>query len=182
MQFTLKIARWIDRLSEGLGWLTLGFTLVMVFVGAFNAISRYLGRYIGINLSSNLYIEAQWYLFSLVFLLGAPYVLRKGAHVRVDIVYNRLSRRGKAWVDLFGSLLLLLPMCITIFLYSYPSVLNSWAVLERSSDPSGLPRYPLKTVILAATGLLALQGISEIIKQIAILRNLPLEPIAERRS
>ena len=182
MQFMLKVARWIDRLSEGLGWMTLGFTLIMVFVGTFNAVARYLGRYIGVNLSSNLYIEVQWYLCSLVFLLGAPYVLKKGTHVRVDIVYSRLTSRGKAWVDLFGSLLLLLPMCITIFLYSYPSVLNSWKVLESSSDPSGLPRYPLKTFILVSASLIALQGISEIIKQIAILRNLPLNPTLERRS
>lgn len=182
MQLILKIARWIDRLSEGLGWITLGFTLVMVFVGAFNAISRYLGRYIGVNLSSNLYIEVQWYLFSLVFLLGAPYVLKKGTHVRVDIFYSRLSTRGKAWVDLFGSLLLLAPMCVTIFVYSFPSVLNSWKVLESSSDPSGLPRYPLKTFILVAAGLIALQGVSEMIKQIAILRHLPLNSTSQRRS
>lgn len=169
MQFLLKISRWIDRLSTAMGWLTVGLTLVMVAVGAYNAITRYLGRFIGINLSSNLYIEVQWYLFSLIFLLGACYVLQRGAHVRVDILYSRLSTRGKAWVDLLGSLLLLLPICLVVFVYSLPTVISSWQILEQSSDPNGLARYPLKTMILVAFALLALQGISEAIKQIAIL-------------
>lgn len=171
MQVLLRIARWIDRLSEWLGWLTFGLTLVMVAVGAYNAITRYLGRFIGVNLSSNLYIEVQWYLFSLIFLLGAAYVLKRNAHVRVDILYDRLSIKGKAWIDLFGSSLLLLPMCGLVLVSSYPAVINSWQVLEMSSDPSGLPRYPLKTMILVAFTLLALQGISEVIKNIAILTN-----------
>lgn len=169
MPFLLKLSRWIDRLSEGLGWITLGITLVMVAVGAYNAISRYLGQFIGINLSSNLYIEVQWYLFSLVFLLGAAYVLKRGEHVRVDVLYGRLSRRRKAWVDFFGSLLLLLPLCGVIVFYSFPSVLNSWKIKETSSDPGGLARYPLKAMLLVAFTLLALQGISEAIKQFAII-------------
>lgn len=169
MQFLLNVAKWIDRLNEGLGWITFGLTLIMVAMGAYNAITRYLGRFIGINLSSNLYIEVQWYLFSLIFLLGAAYVLKHNGHVRVDLLYNRLSRRGKAWIDLLGALLLLVPMCVLVFFYSVPAVVNSWQVLEMSSDPSGLPRYPLKTMILVAFFLLGLQGISESIKQIAIL-------------
>ncbi|MGF1538004.1 MAG: TRAP transporter small permease subunit [Elainellaceae cyanobacterium] len=173
MSFLLKLSRWIDRLSEGLGWLTLGLTLVMVAVGAYNAISRYLGRFIGINLSSNLYIEVQWYLFSLIFLLGAAYVLKRGEHVRVDILYSRLSRRGKAIIDLLGALLLLLPLCATIVIYSLPSVINSWQIKEGSSDPGGLARYPLKAMLVVAFVFLALQGISELIKQIAILTGSP---------
>lgn len=169
MQVLLKIARWIDRLSEWVGWFTFGLMLIMVAIGAYNAITRYLGRFIGVNLSSNLYIEVQWYLFSLIFLLGAAYVLKHDAHVRVDILYTYLSRKGKAWVNLLGGILLLLPLCVLIFIASFPAVINSWEVLEMSSDPSGLPRYPLKTMILVAFGLLALQGISEIIKQIAVL-------------
>lgn len=170
MQFLLKAARWIDQLNEWLGRLTFALMLVMFVLGAYNAITRYLGRFIGQNLSSNLYIEAQWYLFSLIFLLGAAYVLKQNAHVRVDIIYSRLSRRGKAWVDLFGALLLLLPMCVVVLIYSFPAVINSWQVLEQSSDPNGLPRYPLKTFILVAFFLIALQGIAEAIKQVAILR------------
>lgn len=171
MAFLLKLSRWIDRLSEAVGWLTFGMTLVMVVVGGYNAIVRYLGQFIGRNLSSNVYIEIQWYLFSLIFLLGACYVLKQGSHVRVDIVYGRLSAKGRAWVDLLGGALLLLPMCLTFLYYSFPIVISSWRTLEQSSDASGLPRYPIKTAILIAFVLLALQGISEIIKQLAILTN-----------
>ena len=96
MSVLLSIAVWIDRINDWIGKLTFFLTLVMVVVGAYNAVTRYLGRYIGVNLSSNLYIEVQWYLFSLVFLLGAAYVLKQGEHVRVDILYARLSRKGKA--------------------------------------------------------------------------------------
>ena len=169
MRQLLAIARWIDRLSDGAGWITLGLTLMMVAIGAYNAIARYLGRYIGVNLSSNRYLEVQWYLFSLIFLLGMAYVLKRNGHVRVDIFYGRLSAQGQAWINLVGSLLLLLPFCGVVIVYSFPAVVNSWQVLEGSSDPSGLPRYPIKTVILIAFGLLALQGIAEAIKQGAIV-------------
>ncbi|MGJ3244866.1 MAG: TRAP transporter small permease subunit [Elainellaceae cyanobacterium] len=170
MQFLLKAARVIDQISEWLGRLTFGLMLIMFALGAYNAITRYLGQYIGRNLSSNIYIESQWYLFSLIFLLGAAYVLKYDAHVRVDIFYTRLSARGKAWVNLLGALFLLIPICIVVIFYSLPAVVNSWNVLEQSSDPSGLPRYPLKTVIPVAFFLLGLQGVSEAIKQVAVLR------------
>ena len=169
MQFLLKLSRWIDRISEAMGWLTIGLTLVMVVVGVYNAVTRYLGQFIGVNLSSNLYIEVQWYLFSLIFLLGACYVLSRNEHVRVDILYSRFSRKGKAWIDLIGGAFLLLPLCLVILTYSLPSVINSWKILEQSSDASGLPRYPIKSAIILAFMFLALQGISEIIKQVAIL-------------
>ena len=80
-------------------------TLLMVMVGAFNAVARYLGKWIGVHLSSNAYIEAQWYLFSLIFLLGAAHTLQRDQHVRVDVLYGRLSDTGKAWIDLLGGLL-----------------------------------------------------------------------------
>ena len=180
MQFLLRVSYWIDRISRGLGWITLGLTLVMTVVGAYNAIARYLGQYIGANLSSNRYIEVQWYLFSLIFLLGAAYVLQKGAHVRVDIFYSRLSQKQKAWVDLFGAVLMLLPFCAIVIFYSIPTVINSWSVLEQSSDPSGLPRYPIKTMIPVTFAWLGIQGISEAIKQVAILRGLsPLNTTGE---
>lgn len=176
VRFLLKLSRWIDAFSEILGWITLGLTLIMVAVGAYNAITRYLGQFIGVNLSSNLYIEVQWYLFSLIFLLGAAYVLKHDNHVRVDIVYNQLSPKGKAWIDLLGGLFLLLPMCALVVYFSYPAVLNSWQVLEMSSDPSGLPRYPLKTMIVVAFICLGLQAVSQIVKQIAILTDVDSLP------
>ena len=166
----MKLARSIDRLSAGVGQLVGWLLLVMVGIGAYNALVRYLGRWLGGNLSSNAYIELQWYLFSLVFLLGASYTLERGAHVRVDLVYGRLSQRGKAWIDLVGTLLLLLPFSVFGLWVSWPSVRNSWAVREVSPDPGGLARYPIKTAILVAFALLILQGISVAIRQVAILR------------
>jgi TRAP-type mannitol/chloroaromatic compound transport system permease small subunit len=169
LSFWLRVSRTIDRVNETIGSAVGWMTLLMVLLGAYNAVVRYLGRYIGVNLSSNAYIEAQFYLFSLVFLLGAAYTLRRGAHVRVDLLYGRLGRRGRAWIDLAGSLLLLLPFTAFTLWISWPSVRNSWAVLEVSPDPGGLPRYPLKAMILVAFGLLILQGISEAVRNLAVL-------------
>ncbi len=175
MEPWLKISRALDRLTEwiglGVGWLT----LAMVLIGAYNAVVRYLGRFFGWNLSSNAYLELQWYFFSLVFLLGAAYTLRRGAHVRVDVFYGRLSERGKAWINLLGTALFLLPFCGFCLWVSWPSVRNSWSIGEVSPDPGGLPRYPIKAAILVAFVLLIVQGISEIIKQVAVIRGLALD-------
>ena len=170
MRFWLRLSRAIDAVNGWLGRLVGWLTLVMVLIGAYNAVVRYLGRYIGGNLSSNAYLELQWYLFSLVFLLGASYALQRNVHVRVDLLYGRLSARGRAWIDLVGTLVLLLPFTLFTLWVSWPTVRSSWAVREVSSDPGGLARYPIKTVILVAFGLLALQGISLTIRQLATLR------------
>ncbi len=142
----------------------------MVLIGAYNAIARYLGRFIGVNLSSNLYLELQWYLFSLIFLLGAGFALKENAHVRVDVIYGRLRTRAKAVVNVVGSVLMLVPFTIFVLWVSWPSIRNSWAVREGSPDPGGLPRYPLKAVIIVAFVLLLAQGVAEFLKDLAILR------------
>jgi TRAP-type mannitol/chloroaromatic compound transport system permease small subunit len=165
-----RISDAIDALAERLGGLVGWLTLGMVLVGAFNAVARYLGKFIGMNLSSNAYIEAQWYLFSAVFLLGAAHTLQRDQHVRVDVLYGRLSKRGKAWLDSAGTVLFLIPFCIFGLVISFPAVRNSWAVLEVSPDPGGLPRYPIKTLMLVCFGLLLLQAISELIKRVRTLR------------
>jgi TRAP-type mannitol/chloroaromatic compound transport system permease small subunit len=109
-------------------------------------------------------------MFSLVFLLGAAHALRRDAHVRVDVIYGRLSARVRAWIDLIGTLLLLLlPFCTMAIVLSWPSVRNSWAVLEGSPDPGGLPRYPLKTMILVAFALLGAQGLALVIRRATAL-------------
>ena len=123
----------------------------------------------GQNLSSNSLLEAQWYVFDVIFLLGAAYTLQTNDHVRVDIFYKSLGDRQRAWVNLFGTLLFLLPFCGLVIFYSWGSVVNSWQIWEMSSDPGGLPRYPIKTMILVSFGLLILQGISETIKNWAII-------------
>ena len=175
MRTLLRIAHRIDQTNEWIGRAVYWLTLVMVGVGAYNALVRYLDRFTGLGLSSNTYIELQWYMYSLIFLLGAAYTLKHDAHVRVDVLLVRLTPRGRAWVNLAGTLLFLLPFCFFVIRMSWPTVYNSWAVWEVSPDPGGLPRYPIKTVIPIAFALLFLQGISLAIKQIAFLR----DPAAE---
>ena len=165
----LAISRGIDRVSDAVGRWIAWLLFAMVALGAYNAIVRYIGRFVGLKLSSNAYIELQWYMFSLVFLLGASHALRRDAHVRVDVLYGRLSARMRAWIDLIGTLLLLLPFCSCALWLSWPSVRNSWAVLEGSPDPGGLPRYPLKTMILVAFALLIAQGLALAIRRAAEL-------------
>ena len=178
MKLALRMARIIDRVNEGVGALISWLALAMILIGAYNAIVRYLGRFMGWNLSSNLYIELQWYLFSLVFLLGAAFTLKRDAHVRVDVFYGRLSSRGQAWIDLLGSALFLIPFCVFALWVSWPTVANSWAIREVSSDPGGLPRYPIKTAILVSFALLLLQGFSQLIHKIAFLRSGERQPTA----
>ncbi len=168
-----SVASSIDQFNERVGKVVYWLTLIMVMIGAYNAIARYFDRYTGWGLSSNTYIELQWYLFSLVFLLGAAYTLKRDSHVRVDVLYGRLSRKGKAWVNLLGTVLFLFPFCILMIIVSWSSVTNSWAVMEMSPDPGGLPRYPIKTMIPIAFLLLILQGISMLLNQIIILRESP---------
>ena len=162
--------RAVDRVTGGLGRFISWLAFAMVLIGAYNAIARYLGRFIGINLSSNLYLELQWYLFSLIFLLGAGFALRENAHVRVDVVYGRLRRKARAKIDVIGSVLMLIPFCVFVLWVSWPSIRNSWAVREVSPDPGGLPRYPLKAIIIVAFVLLLAQGVAELMKDIAVLR------------
>jgi TRAP-type mannitol/chloroaromatic compound transport system permease small subunit len=166
----LKFSRTIDRLNDRIGAAVQWLTLVMVLVGSFNALARWVTRYSGVALSSNAYIDLQWYLFSLVFLLGAAWGLNRNAHVRVDVLYSRLSIRSRAWIDLVGSVLFLIPFSAMMLWVSFPTVRASWSIREGSPDPGGLPRYPIKAVILVAFALLLLQGLSEIVKRVAIIR------------
>ncbi len=147
MRGLLRVAGAIDRGTSAIGRLCSWLALLMVLVGAYNAVVRYLGRWVGSGLSSNAYIEAQWYMFSLLFLLGAAWTLRDESHVRVDVLYGRLSPKKKAWIDLLGVLLFLLPFCAFAIASSWPALEASWAVREGSPDPGGLARYPLKTLL-----------------------------------
>lgn len=171
MKMLLKLSRAIDAAIEGLGNLVSWLVILMVGIGFWNVATRYLGRWLG-QLSSNALLEMQWYLFALVFLLGAAYALKHNEHVRVDIFYKGWSPRRRAWVNFLGSLLFLIPFCAIAIYFSWQWTLNSWHVLEVSPNPQGLPRYPIKSAIIVSLFLLILQGISEAIKNWAFLTGL----------
>ncbi len=164
MRKLLQIADVIDLINEWIGRITYWLVLLMVAVGAWNVIGRYIGRIIGINLTSNALIEIQWYLFDLVFLFGAAYALKYNQHVRVDIFYKGWSRRRQALANFLGNILFLIPFSFLIIYYSWGTVVSSWSIGEMSPDSGGLPRYPIKSAIIIAFILLILQGISEAIK------------------
>lgn len=168
LQQLLRLSRIIDGLNEMIGRLIYWLVILMVIVGFWNVIGRYLGRTVGQNLTSNALIETQWYIFDLVFLLGGAYALKHNEHVRVDLFYTRWSPKRKALANLIGTILFLIPFTIILVVVSWGAVFNSWAILETSPDPGGLPRYPIKSMILVSCILLILQGISEIIKNLAI--------------
>lgn len=160
MLVLLRLARTIDRMSAGLGRAVSWLTLVMVLIAAGNAAVRYTAPELSRSLGGNAALEAQWYLFAVVFLLAAPWTLERNAHVRVDVLYGRLSWRARAAIDLAGTVLFLIPFCVFAIVVGIPAVESSWAVWEQSPDPGGLPRYPIKTVPLVAFALLAIQGLS----------------------
>jgi len=164
----LQIAKIIDTVNQWIGRLTSWFILVMVLVGVWNVVGRYLGRLIGQNLTSNGLIEVQWYLFDIVFLLAAAYVLKHDGHVRVDIFYKDWGRKRKALANFLGSIFFLIPFSAMVIYYSWGTIINSWNILEMSPDPGGLPRYPIKSMIIVSFVFLILQGISEAIKNWAI--------------
>lgn len=170
MRMLLAMSLWIDRLNRriarGVAWLL----LVMVLVGAYNAIGRDWQRRFDVPLTSNGLLELQWYLFGLAFMLGAPYALRSGDHVRVDVIYGGLPARGRHWIDLCGALLFVIPFCLFSIWASLRFVADSWHDFETSSEPGGLPRWPLKPVVPLAFLLILVQGISEAIKRILLLR------------
>ncbi len=177
MRALLAVSRFIDTLNEGVGRVVLWLVVPMVAIGAYNAIGRTLDKYAGTRLSYSTYFELQWYIFSLIFLFMAGYVLKHNGHIRVDVIYARLGARGRAWVNLLGSILFLVPSVLILFYVTLPLVAFSVQVREVSSDAGGLPRWPLKLAMLPAFVLLALQGFSEFVKNLAYLRGyLPALP------
>lgn len=160
------INRITDTVFAAVRWLI----LAMIVVGAFNALARYATRFTGVPIASNAALDIQWYMFAMVFLLGAAHALKHGVHVRVDVVYERLSTRSRAWIDLIGTVFLAVPFCVLVLVTSWPAVRNSWGIREGSPDPGGLPRYPIKAVVLLGFALLLLQALAHIRRQVIQLR------------
>lgn len=179
MNTLLKISRGIDNAVDTMGRSITWLVLIMVLLGVYNTIARYLGGVVGANFTSNALIELQWFCFSIIFFLGASYVLRHNEHVRVDFLYGNWPPKRKALVNLLGTLLFLLPFCAVVFWVSTRPVMISWGWnpltgawrnWEMSPNPGGLPYAPIKSFILIGFGLLFIQGISEAIKNAAILQ------------
>ena len=164
MTALLNLSRMIDRLSEWVGRWVAWLVLAAVLISAANAITRK-----AFNYSSNAFLEIQWYLFAAVFMLAAGYTLLRQEHVKIDVVSARLSKRAQIWIDIIGGVLFLLPATIIIGWLAWPMFHNSFAQNEISSNAGGLLRWPIKLMIPLGFWLLTLQGISEIIKRIAML-------------
>jgi TRAP-type mannitol/chloroaromatic compound transport system permease small subunit len=183
VNFLVALSRAIDALNRRVGHAVYWLILAAVLVSAGNAVSRYL-----FDASSNAWLELQWYLFSAVFLLAAGYTLLHNEHVRIDVIFGHLPPRLRAWIDVIGGIFFLLPMAIIIMTLSWPIFVDSYRLNEYSSDAGGLLRWPVKLLIPVGFLLLALQGVSEIIKRIAfLLGRLPdpferhHEPVAEEQ-
>ncbi len=171
MRSLLGLSSIIDRFNElvgrSMGWLI----LIAVVVSATNAVSRKL-----FSISSNAWLELQWYLFGAAFLLAAAYTLRENGHVRIDVLYGRVSDRTRQWIDLLGHLFFLMPFAVLMIWYLVPYVTQSYNSGEVSTNSGGLIIWPAKAFMLIGFILLTLQGLSEIIKKIAIMQGLIEDP------
>ncbi len=170
MNVLLNIAQYLNNLNRAIAYIARWSVLLMLGLGFWNVVGRYLGVALGLNLSSNGLIEGQWYLFDIVFLLGLGWTLQRQGHVRVDVLQANWRPKRKAKIELIGTLLLLLPFALGVMAISIEPAFHSWNIREASPDPNGLPRYLIKALIPISFLLLALQGISEAITTWAKLK------------
>ncbi len=161
----LALSRAIDRLNEFIGKWVGWLILASILISAANAVIRK-----AFNMSSNSWLELQWYLFGAAFLLAAAYTLKQNEHIRIDIVYGLWSRRVQHWIDLFGHVFFLMPFVLLMIYYFVPYFMLSFRTQEISTNAGGLIIWPAKFLLLLGFFLLGLQGISEIIKKIAVMR------------
>jgi len=160
------LVRWLDCFSEWTGRTIAWLTLLMVLSTFVVVVMRYV-----FNQGSTALQESVIYMHSFVFLLGAAYTLKHDGHVRVDIIYRPMSEKGKAWVNLFGTLFLLLPVCVFLFWISWEYVATSWSLKESSQEAGGLAyRYVLKSALLVMPALMILQGIAELLRSLLVIR------------
>src|ERR1700752_2973578 len=165
MRPLLAMSTAIHQLNEKIGYVCNLLVLIACLVSAGNAMIRYAFSY-----SSNGWLEAQWDMFAVLVMFGASYTFKRNEHVRVEILYLMLSERGQLWLDMIGTLFFLIPACLLLAYLSWPFFYQSYAVGEISGKAGGLVRWPIKFVIPAGFVLLALQGVSEVIKRLAALR------------
>ena len=165
MKSLLKLSGLVDALNKRVGQAVMWLILAAILVSGGNAVMRKT-----LSISSNAFLETQWYLFSAVFLLGAGYTFLKNAHVRIDFVSSRLSARARSWIDIFGILLILGPFCWIVIRLSWPLFVKAWQSGEMSMNYGGLIRWPVYLLVPLGMALLLLQGASELIKRFAFLR------------
>jgi TRAP-type mannitol/chloroaromatic compound transport system permease small subunit len=161
----LAVSSAIDTVNEKIGYVCNFLVLASCIVSAANAMIRYAFGY-----SSNGWLELQWYMFAVLVMFGAAYTFKRNEHVRVEIFYLFLSERGQLWLDMIGTLFFMIPACLLLAYLSWPFFMQAYAVGELSGNAGGLIRWPIKFVIPAGFVMLALQGVSEVIKRIAALR------------
>src|SRR6202020_1332799 len=165
MRPLLAFSSAIDLINEKIGYVCNFLVLAACIVSAGNAMIRY-----AFGFSSNGWLELQWYMFAILVMFGASYTFKRNEHVRVEIFYLFLSERGQLWLDLIGTLFFLIPACLLLAYLSWPFFMQAYAVGEMSGNAGGLVRWPIKFVIPSGFVMLALQGVSEVIKRIAALR------------
>ena len=169
MRFLLAVSGAIDRFNEKIGAVCNLFVLLSCLVSAGNAMIRYAFSY-----SSNGWLELQWYFFAALVMFGASYTLKKNEHVRVEIFYLILSERQQMWLDLIGTLFFLIPVCLFLAYLSWPFFYQSYSIGEYSGNTDGLVRWPIKFVLPAGFVLVAVQGLSEVIKRWAALKGVTI--------
>jgi TRAP-type mannitol/chloroaromatic compound transport system permease small subunit len=172
MRLLLSFSALVDALNEKIGNVCNWLVLLACIVSAGNAMVRY-----AYDMSSNAWLEIQWYMFAVIVMLGASYTMKRNEHVRVDIFYMTLSRRGQLWVDILGTLVFLLPTCTILAWLSWPFFMQSFNVNEHSSNAGGLLRWPIKLVLPLGFALVALQGLSELIKRVAFLNGYAVDSL-----
>jgi len=161
----LKVALAIDWVSERLGRIAAVFVLAAALISAGNAFLRY-----GLDISSNAWLEIQWYLFAGMVMMGAPIVLKLNEHVRVDLIYGKLKGNGPVYIDLFGLIFFLLPVMLLLMWLSWPLLVKMYVSNEMSSNAGGLIRWPAMATLPFGFAMMVLQGLSEIVKRICYLQ------------
>lgn len=174
MTALLRVSRAIDALNEGIGKMVMWLILAAVVISAGNAIMRK-----AFDIGSNAYLEIQWYLFSAVFLLGSGYVFLRNAHVRIDFISGKLSKRTNAIIDAVGMVVFLIPLCLILISLSWPVFERSWVSGEMSQNAGGLIRWPVQLLIPLGFSILLMQAFSELIKRIAFVKGLIPEPFSD---
>lgn len=173
MKAWLGLARLVDSINGHIGGLLKWFILAAVIISGVNAILRKT-----FNIGSNAWLEAQWYLFAAVFMLGAGYAFLRNAHVRIDFISTKLSAQTRSWIDIVGIVVFMVPLCVLLITLSWPLFVNAWNTGEMSQNAGGLMRWPVLLLTPLGMALLLAQAMSELIKRIAFLRGLIPDPLA----